>query len=652
MKPIKWVKKGPKGVYLPTNALKKKAWVKDKRIYNEANKNPIKFWAKLASEGLVWYKKWKKSYEWKPPYFKWFIGGKLNASYNALDRHVKTWRRNKAAIIWEPENPEESNRILTYHDLWLQVNQFANVLKKLGVKKGDKVSIYLPMIPELQIAMLACARIGAPHSVVFSAFSAESLKYRMIEAEAKILITADGYWRRGKLINLKNKADEAVKGTKVKHVIVVKRTGLKIKWNKRDKWWHELIEDAEWYCKPAIMDSEDILFLLYTSGTTGKPKGIIHTTGGYLTQAYWTAKWNFDLHDDDVFWCTADIGWITGHTYNCYGPLMNGATILIYEGSLDWPKVYRWCEIIDKYDVTVFYTAPTAIRMFIKYDGKWKKKYDLSTLRILGTVSEPIDKDAWIWYFKNVGGGRCPIIDTWWQTETGGTLINALPGIGPFIPMVAGRSFPGTTHEVLDDKGRPLSPGKKGYLVQLNPFAPGMLRGVYKNPKRYRKTYWSQYGKKIYFTSDGAFKDRKGNFRVVGRIDDVLKVAGHRLSTAELEDAINRHELVTECAVIGAPHDIKGEVPFAFVILIKGAKPSEKIKKELVWEIEKAIGPIARPHRILFVQDLPKTRSGKIMRRILKRLLTNEPVGDITTLANPESVKKLKEIVGYKGRGS
>jgi len=651
MKPIKWVKKGPKGSYLPTNALKKKAWVNNKRIYREANKNPVKFWAKLAREGIDWFKKWKKNYEWKPPYFKWFIGGKLNASYNALDRHIKTWRKNKAAIIWEPENPEEKNRILTYHDLWRQVNQFANVLKKLGVKKGDRVSIYLPMIPEVQIAMLACARIGASHSVVFSAFSAESLRYRMKEAQAKVLITADGYWRRGKLLNLKAKADEAVKGTKVKHVIVVKRAGLNVKWNKRDKWWHELMKDADWYCKPAVMDSEDTLFLLYTSGTTGKPKGIIHTTGGYLTQAYWTAKWDFDLHDDDVFWCTADIGWITGHTYNCYGPLMNGSTIIIYEGSLDWPGVYRWCEIIDKYDVTVFYTAPTAIRMFIKYDGKWKKKYDLTPLRILGTVGEPIDLDAWNWYFKNVGGGRCPIIDTWWQTETGGTLINALPGIGPFIPMVAGQSFPGTKHEVLDDKGKPLPPRKKGYLVQLSPFAPGMLRGVYKNPKRYRKTYWSHYGKKIYFTSDGALKDKKGNIRIVGRIDDVLKVAGHRLSTGELEDAINRHELVTECAVIGAPHEIKGEAPFAFVILIKGAKPSEKLKEELVKEIEKAIGPIARPHKILFVEDLPKTRSGKIMRRILKRLLTNEPVGDITTLANPESVKKLKKIVGYKRRG-
>jgi len=649
-KPIKWVVKDRKGRFIPSKALKEKAWITKKSIYKKAAKNPLKFWAKLAREGIDWYEKWKKTYVWKPPYFKWFIGGKLNASYNALDRHIKTWRRNKAAIIWEPENPDERNRVLTYQELWREVNRFANVLKSLGVKRRDRVSIYLPMVPEVQIAMLACARIGAPHSVVFSAFSAESLRYRMNEAEAKVLITADGYWRRGKLINLKTKADEAVKGTKVKHVIVVKRTGSNVKWVKgRDLWWHELIKDADPYCKPVIMDSEDILFLLYTSGTTGKPKGIVHTTGGYLTQAYWTAKWNFDLHDDDVFWCTADIGWITGHTYNCYGPLMNGATILIYEGALNWSSVYRWCEIIDKYDVTVFYTAPTAIRMFIKYDGKWKKKHDLSCLRILGTVGEPIDLDAWTWYFKNVGGGRCPIIDTWWQTETGGTLINALPGIGPFIPMVAGRSFPGTRHEVLDEKGKLLPLGKKGYLVQLGPFAPGMLRGVYKNPKRYVKTYWSQYEKKFYFTSDGAWKDKNDNLRVLGRIDDVMKVAGHRLATAELEDAINRHELVTECAVIGAPHEIKGEVPFAFVILIKGAKPSDKLKKELVREVEKAIGPIARPHKIMFVQDLPKTRSGKIMRRILKNLLKNQPLGDITTLSNPESVKTLKEIVGYKG---
>jgi acetyl-CoA synthetase len=650
-KPNKWVVKNGKKRFLPSNEMKKRAWINKKSIYREAAKNPIKFWAKLAKEGIDWYKKWKKTYEWKPPHFKWFIGGKLNASYNALDRHIKTWKKNKAAIIWEPENIDEGNRVLTYYDLWREVNKLANVLKSFGVKKGDRVSIYLPMIPEVQIAMLACARIGAPHSVVFSAFSAESLNYRMAEAEAEVLITADGYSRKGKFLNLKEKADEAAKNTKIKHVIVVKRAGIDINWVEgRDHWWHDLVRNADDYCEPEGMDSEDLLFILYTSGTTGKPKGIMHTTGGYLTQAYWTAKWDFNLHDDDFFWCTADIGWITGHTYNCYGPLMNGATILIYEGALNWPDHCRWCEIINKYGVTIFYTAPTAIRMFIESDGKCTKRYDLSSLRILGTVGEPIDYDAWIWFFEEVGGGRCPVIDTWWQTETGGTLINSLPGIGPFIPTVAGRSFPGIKHEILDDKGKKLPLGKVGNLVLLSPFGPGMLRGVYKNPERYVKTYWSQYGNKIYFTSDGAWKDKNGNVRLTGRIDDVMKVAGHRLATAELEDAINRHKSVTECAVIGAPHEIKGEVPYAFVIVM-GVEPSDELAKELVGEVEKAIGPIARPHKIMFVEDLPKTRSGKIMRRILKRLLTDQPLGDITTLANPESIKKLKKIVDYKGLG-
>jgi len=647
----KWVVKKGKEVYLPSKDMKKIAWLNKESIYKQAAKNPIKFWEKLAKEGICWYKKWKKTYEWKPPYFKWFIGGKLNASFNALDRNIETWRRNKVAIIWEPENPEENNRVLTYHDLWREVNKLSNVLKSLGVKKGDRISIYLPMIPEVQVAMLACARIGAPHSVVFSAFSAESLQYRMAQAESEVLITADGYSRKGKFLNLKEKVDEAVKNTKIKHVIVVKRTGIQVNWNEgRDHWWHDLMKNAEDYCEPEVMDSEDLLFILYTSGTTGKPKGVMHTTGGYLTQAYWTAKWNFNLHDDDVFWCTADIGWITGHTYNCYGPFLNGATILIYEGALDYPDPCRWCQIIEKFGVTVFYTAPTAIRMFMEADGKCAKGYNLNSLRILGTVGEPIDRDAWMWFFDTVGNSRCPVIDTWWQTETGGTLINALPGTGPFIPTVAGRSFPGVRHEVLDDKGKPLPPGKKGNLVQLSPFAPGMLRGVYKNPEKYIETYWSKYGNKIYFTSDGAWKDNKGNFRLTGRIDDVLKVAGHRIATAELEDAINRHDKVTECAIVGVPHEIKGEVPYAFVVS-KGFQPSDELVKELIGEVEKAIGPIARPQKIIFVEDLPKTRSGKIMRRILKNLVTNQPLGDITTLANPESIEKLKKTVDYKGPG-
>jgi len=600
MKAVKWVVKGKKkDVFWPSKKLKQKAWVSSESVYKKG-KNPITFWSNLAKEGLDWNKKWKRAYVEKLPYFKWFVGGKLNACHNALDRHVKSWRRNKVAIIWEPEPVGEKNRVLTYFDLYREVNKFSNVLKDLGVKKGDVVGIYLPMIPEVQIAMLACARIGAIHSVVFSAFSSEALRYRMEEVKSKVLITVDGYYRRGKLIDLKSKADEAVKGTKIKHVIVVKRANLKVNWTKgRDHWWDVLMKDAEQYCEPKIMDSEDTLFILYTSGTTGKPKGILHDTGGYLTQAYWTTKWNFDLHDEDIFWCSSDIGWITGHTYACYGPLLIGATMLIYEGVPDFPQPDRWCEII---------------------------------------------REAWLWYFDEVGQGRCPIIDTWWQTETGGTLINSLPGIGPFIPTVAGRSFPGTRHEILDEDGNPLPSNKKGNLVQLSPFAPGMLRGIYKNHKKYVETYWKKYGKKIYFTSDGAWKDKKGNFRLTGRLDDVMKVAGHRLATAELEDAITRHPAVAECAIVAMPHEIKGEVPVAFVTL-KGIKPSEKIEKELIKQVEKYIGPIARPEKIIFAEDLPKTRSGKIIRRILKRLIIKEPVGDVSTLANPEIVKKIKNKI-------
>jgi len=649
-KPTKWVKKGPKGIFLPSKDLKKKAWVNNESIYKKASKNPVGFWGKLAREGLEWFKEWKKTYEWKPPYFKWFIGGKINASYNAIDRYIKTWRRNKAAIIWIPEPVNEEPRILTYYDLYREVNKFANILKGLGVKKGDRVGIYLPMIPEVQIAMLACARIGAIHSVVFSAFSGQSLNHRMIDAEAKVLVTADGYYRRGKTINLKANADIGAEGTKIKHVVVIKRLGNEVNMVKgRDHWWHELMGNAKLYCEPEVMESEDTLFILYTSGTTGKPKGIVHDTGGYLTQAYWTTKWDFDIHDEDLFWCTADIGWITGHTYGCYGPLLIGATMLIYEGSPDYPTYDRWWKIVEDYGVTIFYTAPTAIRMFMQWGDEWPKKHDLSSLRILGTVGEPIDNDAWMWYFEQIGGGRCPVIDTWWQTETGGTLINALPGIGPFIPTVAGRSFPGTDHDVLDESGKPVSVGEGGYLVQKNPFAPGMLRGVFKNPERYKKTYWSVYGDKYYYTSDGArFRDKTGNIRLTGRVDDVLKVAGHRLSTAEVEDALNQHDAVIECAVVGGPHKIKGEVPIAFVT-ITGREPSDELKEELVKQVEKVIGPTARPDKIIFVEDLPKTRSGKIMRRILKNLMIDQPLGDITTLSNPESVEKLKQKVGYKG---
>lgn len=647
---MKWVKKDKKRyIFWPTKEMKEMAWISKESIYKEAARDPKKFWAKLAKKGLFWYKKWNKIYTWTPPYFKWFVGGKLNACYNTVDRHLETWRRNKAALIWVPEPVTETRRVLTYYDLYNEVNKLASVLKKFGVRRGDTVGIYLPMIPEVIISMLACARIGAIHSVVFSAFSAASLKDRLGNAGSKVLITADGYYRRGKIINLKRNADNGVKGTKVKRVIVVKRCGVRVGFRKgRDYWWHNLMKEAG-FCEPAKMNSDDPLFILYTSGTTGKPKGVIHDTGGYLTQAYWTAKWDFDLKDEDVFWCTADVGWVTGHTYGCYGPLSVGATSIIYEGSIDYPDPGRMWKIAEENGVTVFYTAPTAIRMFMKFGDKWPKKYDLSRIRILGTVGEPIDKDAWRWYFRNIGGSNCPVIDTWWQTETGGTLINALPGIGAFIPTVAGRSFPGTRHTVLNDKGKPAKVGQEGFLVQLPPFAPGMLHGVYKNPKKYKEEYWERFGDKVYYTSDGAKVDKAGNIRLVGRMDDVMKVAGHRIATAELENAIDEHRLVDECAVVPMKHSIKGQVPVAFVILKKG-KPSKKLEKEVVKQVERKIGPIARPGKIYFVKDLPKTRSGKIMRRILRGLLNNDTfLGNLTTLMNPESVEYLKGIVGYKG---
>ncbi len=649
-KPIKWVKEDPnnKNVFWPTEEMKKRAWISDESIYKEAAKDPEAFWAGKAREGLEWSKDWSKTYEWNPPFYKWFVDGKINASYNALDRHIKTWRKNKAAIIWEPEPTNEPGRVLTYYDLYREVNKFANVLKSLGVEKGDRVGIYLPMIPEVQIAMLACARIGAVHSVVFSAFSGQSVRDRMLDAEAKVLVTADGYYRRGKVVDLKTQADIGIEGTTIKNIIVVKRAGNQVNMMQgRDLWWHDLMEKALLYCAPEPMDSEDMLYLLYTSGTTGKPKGIEHHTGGYLTVAYWTTKWDFDLHDEDIFWCTADIGWVTGHTYACYGPFLLGATIMVYEGSLDYPGLDRWWTIVEKYGVTVFYTAPTAIRMILKWGDEWPQKHDLSSLRLLGTVGEPINQDAWLWYFRVIGGGRCPVVDTWWQTETGATLINALPGIGPFIPTVAGRSFPGTTHDILDETGKPVGVGEGGYLVQKSPFAPGMLRTVYKDPERFKTQYFSIYGPETYYTSDGAIRwDDMGNIRLTGRVDDVMKVAGHRLSTAEVENALTQHPAVAECAVVAAPHDVKGEVPVAFVTLKEGIKASTELEAELLKTVVKVIGPTARPDKIVLTEALPKTRSGKIMRRILKALVKREPVGDTTTLMNPEAVEELRQKVG------
>lgn len=636
------IKKGDK--YYPSNEMKKIAFV-DETIYKKA-KNPIKFWEGLAKEGINWEKKWDKTYVEKLPYFEWFKGGKLNFSVNCLDRHLKEFG-NKTALIWVPEPTKEKTVKLTYKQLHEKVCKFANVLKKQGIKKGDRVSIYLPMIPEALISMLACTRIGAVHSVVFSAFSADALKSRIQDGKAKILITSDGYYRQGRKEDLLSKAEEAAKGTTAKKIIVVNRL------NKKHKYidYNKEMKKASAECSPVIMKSEDMMFILYTSGTTGKPKGVIHDTGGYAVYAYWTAKLNFNLRDDDVFWCTADVGWITGHTYSFYGPLLNHSTTLVYEGAPSFPDLGRWWKIIDDNKVSVLYTAPTAIRMFMRADEKYLKKYKLDSLKILGSVGEPIDKEAWMWYFKKIGKGRCPIIDTWWQTETGGTLINSLPGVGPFVPTVAGKSFPGVSHIIVDDKGRKIKKeNKSGFLAQTSPFGPGMLHGVYKNEKKYIETYW-QYWKKFkkpyYDSSDGAYYVEDNLIRITGRTDDVMKVAGHRLSTAELENAINEHKLVNECAIVSIPDKIKGEVPIAFAIL-KSGEGSESLEKEIKSFVDKKIGPTARPAKTYFVKELPKTRSGKIMRRILKALLINEEPKGLSTLLNPESVEEIKEIVNVK----
>jgi len=637
-KAVKLIKKGK--LYYPSREFQKTALVKDRKIYKKALKNPKKFWADLAKE-LSWFKKWNKIFVHKPPYFQWFAGGKINITYNALDKNLET-RKNKVALIWEPEPINERQRVFSYYDLYREVNKTANALKKIGVKKGDKVGIYLPMIPEAIISMLACARIGAVHSVVFSAFSPQALRVRLQDTKAKILITADGYYRKGKIIDLKKSADKGIKSTSVKKVIVVKRAGNKTEMKKgRDYWWQDLVMAQSDKCDPVPMDSEDLLFILYTSGSTGRPKGCCHVCGGYTVQAKWTAKWIFDLKEDDIFWSTADVGWITGHTYSCYGPLLCGITFVIFEGLPTWPEPDRWCQIIEKYGVTTFYTAPTAIRMFEKYGVKFLEKHKMETLQILASVGEPIDRAAWEWYFKEIGRTKRPLLDTWWQTETGGILITSLPGIGPFKPTFTGLPFPGLRFDILDEKGRSCPKDKEGNLVLLSPFAPALLRKVYKNPKKYLKTYWFDYGKKIYFTSDRAYKDKNGLIRVVGRADDVMKVAGHRLTTGEMESAIALHKDITECAVVGITDEIKGQVPVVFVVS-KTQKPEEVIEKEVVAQIRKEIGPIATPKKVYLVKDLPKTRSGKIMRRILRKLFTGEDLGDLSTLANPESVEEIK----------
>jgi len=625
--------------FKPAREFTRQANAASKSIYTKARKDPEKFWEGFAKE-LHWFKKWKKVLEWKPPFSKWFTGAKTNMSYNCLDVHVENSRKNKAAIIWEAEDGE--SRVFTYHDLYREVNKFANLLKDLGVKKGDRVTIYLPMIPELAIAMLACARIGAPHSIVFGGFSSDSLIDRINDCKAKILITSDGSFRRGDIIPLKKNADAALRKTPtVEKSIVVKRTGSKITMKKgRDLWWHDLMKDASDYCKPAEIDSEDILYILYTSGTTGKPKGIVHTTGGYMVGTYATTKLVFDIKENDTYWCTADIGWVTGHSYIVYGPLANGATSLMYEGAPNYPHEGRFWEIVQKYGVNIFYTAPTAIRAFMRWGEEHPEKYDLSSLRLLGSVGEPINPEAWMWYHVNIGNRKCPIVDTWWQTETGAIMITPLPGITETKPGSATLPFPGIDVDIYDEKGNSIKVGA-GYLVIKNPW-PSMLRTIYGNRKRYVEQYWSKY-KNIYFTGDGAKRDKDGYIWVIGRVDDVMNVSGHRISTMEVESALVDDKKVAEAAVIGRKDEIKGQAIVAFATLKKNVKGGKAMKKELVDQVVKKIGAIARPDEIIFTAELPKTRSGKIMRRLLRDIAEGRVMGDTTTLADPKVVQVLKE---------
>lgn len=633
-----------KRVFKPDAGFAKTAHVKSfaeyRKIYQASIRNPERFWGKIASE-LDWFKKWSKVLEWKLPFSKWFVGGKINVSYNCLDRHLSTWRKNKAAIIWEGE-PGDS-RTLTYQQLHREVCKFGNVLKKLGVKKGDRVVIYMPLIPELAIAMLACARIGATHSIIFGGFSAQALVDRITDAQAKLVVTADGGYRRGSIVPLKKNVDEALKQTpSVESVVVVKRTRQDMTMEPgRDHWWDELMETAGDSCEPEKLDSEHPLFILYTSGSTGKPKGVLHTTGGYLTGVYITTKWVFDLKENDTFWCTADIGWVTGHSYVVYGPLANGATSVMYEGAPNWPEPDRFWRIIDRYRISVFYTAPTAIRAFIRWGEQWPLKHDLSSVRLLGTVGEPINPEVWIWYHKIIGKGRCPIVDTWWQTETGAIMITPLPGATPLKPGTATLPFPGIDADVVNKEGKPVGKNQGGYLVIRKPW-PSMLRTIYGDPERFKREYWNEI-KGVYFTGDGARRDEDGYFWIMGRVDDVINVAGHRLGTAEIESALVSHDAVAEAAVVGKPDELKGAAICAFVTLEEGQTPTRQLKEELRSHVVKEIGALARPDEIRFSDALPKTRSGKIMRRLLREIASSGSVtGDTTTLEDFSVLEKLR----------
>ncbi len=602
---------------------------------------PEAFWAEQA-EQLHWFQRWHKVLDWQEPYSKWFLGGKLNVSYNCLDRHLMTARRNKAAIVWEGEPGE--TRILRYQDLHREVCKFANVLKKLGIQPGDRVTIYMPLVPEAIVAMLACARIGATHSVIFGGFSAEAVADRNNDAKARLLITADGGWRRGKVVPLKHNSDVALaKSPTVEKCIVFNRCNQPVEMKSgRDFWWHDLMADASTQCPAEPLDSEHPLFILYTSGSTGKPKGVLHTTGGYLLGVSCTHRWVFDIKDEDLYWCTADIGWVTGHSYVVYGPLCNGATTLIYEGAPNYPREDRFWEIVEKYRVNVFYTAPTAIRSFMRWGDQWPKGHDLSSLRLLGSVGEPINPEAWIWYHEVIGGGRCPIVDTWWQTETGMILLSPLPGATPLKPGSCTLPLPGVVADVVDNTGQPVGVNQGGFLVIRKPW-PAMMRTIFGDDERYRKQYWSQIPH-CYFTADGARRDEDGYYWVMGRVDDVLNVAGHRLSTMEIESALVSHPKVAEAAVVGKPDPIKGEGIAAFVTLEGGVSPSEELKKELREHVVKEIGALARPDEIRFTDALPKTRSGKIMRRLLRDIAAgHQTTGDVTTLEDYSILAKLRE---------
>lgn len=624
-------------LFHPNPEFTKNAVIKNTDIYESAENNPLEYWEKCA-EQLDWFKPWHTVLEWKAPHAKWFLGGKLNASYNCLDRHIKNGKGEKTAFLWEGESGEQ--KVISYQTAYDEVNKFANVLKYLGISKGDRVAIYMPMIPEAAYAMLACARIGAIHTVIFGGFSVDSLKDRIQDAQAKLLITADGGYRRGKIIPLKKTSDDSVKDCpSIEHLLVVQRTKESIGMVEgRDHWYHELKEKVDAYCEPEEMDSEDKLFILYTSGTTGKPKGIVHTTGGYMTHVTSTSKMVFDLNDEDIFWCTADVGWVTGHSYIVYGPMANGATQIIFEGTPDFPNRDRFWKIIEKYRATIFYTAPTAIRSFMKWGDEYPKSCDLSSLRLLGTVGEPINPEAWVWYHHVIGREHCPIVDTWWQTETGGIMISPLPGIISTKPGSATKPLPGISIAIKTEEGEDIDHG--GGILSITQPWPSMLRGIWGDEKRFIETYWSKF-ENSYFPGDGAKRDKDGYLWLLGRVDDIMLIAGHNISTMEVESALVDHHIVAESAVVAIHDDLKGQAIAAFVTLREGNESSPEIEKELINHVAEVIGSIAKPKKILFTADLPKTRSGKIMRRLLRDIAEGRALGDVTTLADPAVVDSL-----------